>query len=126
VQESATLLAINEGENRFTIRTLPYQTQLSCVCAIQCTDVNNDGNIDILMAGNDFEYKPQFSRLDASFGHVLLGDDQLNFNWQNHASSGFFIRDEVKHMEIFTDKQGDKYVIAAINNGAPKTFKIND
>ena len=126
VHESATLLAINEGGNRFTIRKLPYQTQLSCVCAIQCTDVNNDGNIDILMAGNDFEYKPQFSRLDASFGHVLLGDDQLNFNWQNHASSGFFIRDEVKHMEIFTDKQGDKYVIAAINNGAPKTFKIND
>lgn len=126
VKESATLLAINQGNNQFTIKELPYQTQLSCVCAIRCVDINNDGNLDILMAGNDFEYKPQFSRLDASYGHVLLGDDQLNYRWQNHTSSGFFVRDEVKHIEIFTDKRGNKYVITAINNGAPKTFKIND
>ena len=123
---SSSVIAINEGNGNFTIKRLPYRTQLSCICDVSCTDVNNDGNLDLVMAGNDFEYKPQFSRLDAGYGHVLLGDGNANFEWQDYGKSGFFIRDEVKHLKTIKDSSGQQYLVAAINNDKPKIFAINE
>ena len=89
-------------------------------------DVNGDGNLDIIMAGNNFEYKPQFSRLDANYGNVLLGDGNLNFEWQNYNQSGFFIREEVKHLAQLKDKKGNRFLIAAINEGKPQIFALDE
>ncbi|MEM1258964.1 MAG: VCBS repeat-containing protein [Bacteroidota bacterium] len=121
---SASVLAINEGNGQFKIQKLPPRVQFSCVCDINCTDVNNDGHLDLVMAGNNFEFKPQFSRLDANYGNVLLGDGSFNFEWQNYDESGFFIRDEVKQLKAVTDKNGNRFLIAAINDGKPKIFAL--
>jgi hypothetical protein len=126
VETSASVIAINEGGGKFTIQNLPPRVQLSCVCDITCTDVNKDGNLDLIMAGNNFEYKPQFSRLDASHGNILLGDGNLGFEWQNYDISGFKVRDEVKYLEQFKDKNGKTFVIVAINNNKPKIFAIDE
>tara|TARA_R110002051_G_scaffold141279_1_gene214284 strand:- start:13516 stop:16875 length:3360 start_codon:yes stop_codon:yes gene_type:complete len=121
-----SVIAINNGGGKFTIKVLPSRVQLSCVCGISCADVNSDGNLDLIMGGNNFEFKPQYSRLDASYGNVLLGDGKLNFSWQDYNTSGFFIKDEIKHLEQFKDKNGKNYLIAAINNNKPKIFELNE
>lgn len=126
VETSASVIAINEGGGKFTIKNLPPRVQLSCICDITCMDVNKDGNLDLIMAGNNFEFKPQFSRLDAGYGNVLLGDGKLGFEWQDFDTSGFKIRDEVKYLKQFKDKNGKVFVIAAINNNTPKIFAINE
>ncbi len=126
VETSASVIAINEGGGKFTIKNLPPRVQLSCVCDITCTDVNNDGNLDLIMAGNNYEFKPQFSRLDANQGNLLLGDGNLNFTWQDYQTSGFKIREEVKYLKQFKDKNGKTYVVAAINNNKPKIFALNE
>jgi hypothetical protein len=123
---SESVIAINEGMGNFTIKKLPYQVQLSCVCGITCSDINNDGNLDIIMGGNNFEFKPQYSRLDANYGSILLGDGKLGFEWQNYDSSGFFIKNEIKHIKQFNEKNGKTYIISAINNDKPKIFSINE
>ncbi len=123
---SETILAINNGNGDFEIKVLPGRVQFSCVCGISCMDVNNDGNLDLLMAGNDFEFKPQFSRLDASYGNVLLGDGKLNFEWQDYGKSGFSIKSEVKYLKSFKDKNGKTFVIAAINDEKPKIFEVSN
>lgn len=120
-----TVIAINQGNGQFTVKPLPSRVQLSCVCGISCSDVNKDGNMDIIMAGNNFEFKPQFSRLDANYGSVLLGDGELGFEWQNYDKSGFFVRDEVKHLASFKDKDGNEFFFAAINESTPKVFQLN-
>ena len=122
---SESIVAINEGGGKFTIKKLPQKVQLSCVCGITCTDINNDGNLDIIMGGNNFEFKPQYSRLDANYGNVLLNDGNLGFEWQDYIKSGFFIKNEVKHIKQFKDKNGKSYIITAINNDKPKVFAIN-
>jgi len=123
---SESVIAINDGNGNFTIKVLPTQVQFSCICGIQCLDVNKDGNLDLVMAGNNFEFKPQYSRLDANYGNVLLGDGKLNFKWQNYADSGFFIRNEVKQLKTIKDKEGNEFIIAAINNDTPKLYRLNE
>ncbi len=123
---SESVVAINEGGGKFTIKKLPSRTQLSCICSISCADINQDGHPDLIMGGNNFEFKPQYSRLDASYGEVLLGNGKMDFEWQDHAKSGFFIREEIKHLKQFKDNQGNRYLIAAINDAQPKIFKIDE
>ncbi|SNR55314.1 Repeat domain-containing protein [Maribacter sedimenticola] len=123
---SESIIAINNGNGNFTIQILPPQVQFSCICGIQCLDVDKDGNLDLVMAGNNFEFKPQYSRLDANYGNVLLGDGALNFTWQNYLDSGFFIRDEVKQLKIVKDNKGNEFIIAAINNELPKLYSLNE
>lgn len=123
VNTSESVIAVNEGDGKFTIITLPERVQWSSVCDIACIDVNMDGIPDLVMGGNHFEFKPQFSRQDASYGHVLLGNGNLEFTWMPYAESGFFIRDEVRHLRTFRDKSGKRYLIAAVNNGTPRVYE---
>lgn len=122
---SESVIAINEGNGQFTLKVLPAQVQFSCICGIECADLNQDGHIDLIMAGNNFEFKPQYSRLDANYGNVLLGDGQLNFTWQNYGEGGLFIRNEVKHLKLFKDRQGNSFLLVAINNEAPNIYDIH-
>lgn len=122
---AASIIAVNEGNGKFTIRKLPERVQWSCVCGIACTDVNADGKIDVVMGGNHYDYKPQFSRQDASFGSVLLGDGKLGFEWTGFNDTGFFVRDQIRHLSTFSDKKGKKYLFTAINSGQPRIFKFN-
>ena len=121
-----SVIAINEGSGRFTVQKLPARVQLSCVCGITCTDIDQDGNLDLVMGGNNFEFKPQYSRLDASYGHVLLGDGHLNFKWQDYQNSGFFIPDEIKHLKQFRDENGKIFIIAAINDRKPRVYSLGN
>ncbi len=123
---SETVIAINEGGGKYSIKILPPRVQLSCICGISCMDVNNDGYMDLIMGGNNFEFKPQYSRLDANYGNVLLGNKELNFQWEDYTKSGFFIREEIKHLKQFKDRDGKSFVIAALNDAQPKIYRLNE
>ena len=123
---SQTVIAVNNGNGDFTIKKLPNRVQFSCVCGIVCTDVNKDGNIDLILAGNNFEFKPQYSRLDSNYGSVLINNGNMDFSWQDYNTSGFMVKNEVKHLKQYTDKDGKTYVIVAINDEKPKIFYINE
>lgn len=121
-----SIIAINNGNGVFNIKQLPPQVQFSSVCAIETEDVNNDGFLDLIMAGNNFEFKPQFSRLDANYGSVLLGNGTMDFKWQDYSTSGFFNKNEVKHLKLFKDKDNRSYLIAAVNNESPKIYALHE
>ena len=118
------MIAINNN-GTYEFKKLPPRAQFSCVCDISCVDVNNDGHKDLVLAGNNFEFKPQYSRLDANYGTVLLNDGNSNFNWENYNDSGFFVKGEVKHLNIIEDNQGNKFMVVAVNDQSPKVFSID-
>ncbi len=69
-----SIVAINEGNGKFRIEPLPQQVQLSSVNAIELADINGDNKSDMILGGNLFGFPPQFGRLDASYGHVLINE----------------------------------------------------
>ncbi len=124
IQES--VVAINKGNGQFEIQMLPAAVQFSCVNTICTMDVNKDGILDIILGGNQYEFKPQFSRLDANFGSVLLGTKKGTFFWTPYNTSGFFIKGEIKHLQTIKDKNNKMGIIAVLNNDKPKIFKSNE
>ncbi|HEX9827030.1 MAG TPA: VCBS repeat-containing protein [Flavobacteriaceae bacterium] len=120
----SSYVAYNDGKGNFTIKELPWQSQLSCICDIQCFDINNDTIQDIILSGNNFNFKPQFSRLDANEGLVLFGNK--NGEFINEQQTGFKVKGEVKKIEWLKNRSGDRFLVVAINNSQPKIFKVND
>lgn len=125
VNTSQSVIAINDGEGNFTIRILPKEAQFSCICAITCSDINKDGRLDILLGGNNYEFKPQFSRLDALNGGVLIQNSENEFEWSPYKETGFFVKGEMKHILPFKDKTGNTYYIIGRNNNSPQIFTSN-
>ncbi|MBC6995577.1 VCBS repeat-containing protein [Neolewinella lacunae] len=118
-------VAINEGNGQFTLRPLPKEVQLSCVCDISCTDVNGDGATDLIMGGNFSGFLPQFSQLDASYGHVLLNDNQGNFALLPNQRSGFTVAGDMKSLTRISIG-GRAYLVATVNDAPPQVFRLEN
>ena len=118
-------VAINEGNGKFTVKELPVMTQLSCINAIQPVDVNNDGYIDLVTGGNQFGFLPQFEKLDASFGDVLINDGKGNFMWQDAKKTGLNLRGELRDIAKIKNSKGT-YLLFLQNNEFPFLYKLND
>ena len=124
VQESS--VAINKGNGQFKITALPKEVQFSSVNTITAMDVNKDGILDLILGGNQYDFKPQFSRLDANFGSVVLGNKNGSYSWLPNNRSGFFIKGEVRNLKVIKTKNGGAAFIAVVNNNEPKIFVRND
>ena len=122
VKTASSIVAINQGNFTFEIRPLPSRAQFSCINETVVLDINKDGHRDIVYAGNDFGFTPQFSQLDGDFGGVLLGDGQGDFSWMPHKESGFFATGVVNSMLTLKTDNGLNNLIVGRNNDKPLVF----
>ena len=121
---ASSCVAINNGNGKFTIQKLPLMAQLSSVNAIACTDVNDDGKTDIIIGGNEDNFPPQFGRLDAGFGNILLNDGKGNFTCMDCRKSGLAVRGEIRDIkEINTGKK--RSLLFLRNNDFPVLYTIH-
>ncbi|HEY5392453.1 MAG TPA: FG-GAP-like repeat-containing protein, partial [Hanamia sp.] len=120
----ASIVAINDGNGNFTIKKLPPMVQLSSVNAIHCMDVNEDGKPDLVLGGNLYTFLPQFERLDASFGDILLNDGKGNFKWVEQKKTGLNVQGMVRDIAEIPGKNGP-YVLFLINNEFPALYDLN-
>ncbi|HUE77448.1 MAG TPA: VCBS repeat-containing protein, partial [Longimicrobiales bacterium] len=58
----------NGGEGTFTSLELPAMAQISPIRGILVHDVDGDGNLDLVVAGNTYETEPNTARADAGKG----------------------------------------------------------
>lgn len=118
-----SVVAFNEGNGQFRLQALPPEVQFSCVCDIYCTDLNADDRPDLVMAGNDSGFMPQFSKLDASFGHVLINRSDGHFEWIDRRTSGFFVRGDVKQLAPIR-LDGAPHLLVLRNQRRPAVFEV--
>nr|WP_315160282.1 VCBS repeat-containing protein [uncultured Flavobacterium sp.] len=124
IQES--VVATNKGNGLFEVQLLPKEVQFSSVNASCVMDVNKDGILDIILGGNQYEFKPQFGRLDANHGSVLLGNKKGNFSWLPYANSGFFLTGEVQKIKTIKNINNTIAILAVLNNNTPKLYTRNE
>jgi hypothetical protein len=119
----ASIVALNKGSGKFEIKKLPVFTQLSSINAICTVDINNDGKKDLVMGGNLFYFQPQFSRLDASFGHVLINKGNGDFEWIYPIRSGIELRNELKDI-LCWKKNNTTEMLFLQNDSYPVLYKL--
>ncbi|MDP4251073.1 MAG: VCBS repeat-containing protein [Bacteroidota bacterium] len=120
----SSIVAINEGNGQFKIQKLPQMVQLSSVNAIHCGDINGDGNLDLIIGGNDFGFLPQFARLDASFGDILLNDGKGNFAWLPQNQSGLHVGGQTRDIVEIPGRSAD-YFLFLVNDSYPLLYQVN-
>ena len=121
VSNAASVLAINNQKQSFSIQVLPYQLQLSSVNAIAIDDFNGDGIKDILTAGNFVDLLPQFCSIDASYGHLLLGKGKNQFELSSPQMSGISINGQIRQILPIAVQQKSGYLFLQ-NNQVPLYF----
>ncbi len=120
----ATSFLKNNGNNQFELSPLPMGAQLSPVYAINSNDYNDDGNIDIILAGNFYGFRIDKGRYDANKGLLLLGDGRGNFEEIPSIQSGLFIDGEVKDISELQLSTNNKVLFFLINNNNIQSYKF--
>lgn len=118
-----SVIAWNEGNGKFRIEKLPVEVQLSSLNAVAVMDINNDKQPDLVLGGNKFGFPPQFGRLDANQGQILINEGKGQYRVLTGPATGMYIRDEVKQL-LPVQLNGEKAVIMAINNRKPVIYRL--
>ena len=88
-------------------------------------DIYNDGNTDLIIAGNEYQAAISTGRYDASYGLILKGNGKGDFEPVNIVKSGLIIDGDVKDMKMISVKNKGKLLLAAPNDSKLKTFLLN-
>ncbi|MCW3117936.1 MAG: repeat-containing protein, partial [Chitinophagaceae bacterium] len=106
----------NNGNFQFALHTLPAQAQWAPVYGIAVNDFNGDGNMDIMLNGNEFSMAPPLGRYDALNGLVLQGNGKGNFAPLPILQSGIYIPGNGKALaQLVVNNQ---LTVAAAQNGS--------
>jgi hypothetical protein len=125
VNYSSSIIAISDRKGGFAIKKLPQQVQLSSVNAVCIVDVNNDGKKDLIIGGNKSGFPPQFGRLDASYGDILINAGNGEFIRQEPGISGLNLRGEVKDIKEINGKD-KRYILTVLNNQYPVLYELKN
>jgi hypothetical protein len=119
----STIVAYNDGKGNFTYKALPVSAQFSAVTSIAVTDIDGDGRNDLVLAGNLFDFQPQFGRLDANDGVVYINKGNQGWlEWDNQ-QSGINLRGMVRDLAVL--KGGNhRWLLAARNSLKPVLYSI--
>jgi hypothetical protein len=88
---SASCFLRNDGNGKFTMIPLPSQAQVSAINGMVVDDFDGDGNLDVMINGNDYGTEVGVGRYDALNGLMLKGDGKGHFNPQSILQSGIYI-----------------------------------
>ena len=119
----ASVYVENRGNGTFAVRPLPYESQLSAMYALHATDVNDDGHLDVLMAGNFYGFPPNIGRLDATYGTVLYGDGTGHFTAALPRDTGFFVPDQARDIAVLNTPRGRLFVVSK-NDAPAQAFRL--
>lgn len=114
----------NDGNGKFTIIPLPLQAQVSVVNGMVADDFDGDGNLDVLINGNDFGTEVSVGRYDALNGLLLKGDGKGNFQPLSILQSGIFIPGDGKALVKLKGANGNLLVAASQNKSYLKLFTL--
>jgi enediyne biosynthesis protein E4 len=111
----ASLYLQNNGAGTFTSVPLPNLAQISPIRGIVVHDVDGDGNLDLIVAGNLNATEPNTPPADAGNGLWLKGDGHGHFSPVSSWASGFLAPRNVAGLVQMKTPAG--YAVLVANTG---------
>jgi hypothetical protein len=118
-----SVLLRNEGDGHFSIHPLPMQAQLSVINGMVVDDFDGDGQLDVLLSGNDYGVEPVVGRSDAMNGLLLKGDGKGGFSPVPIDESGIFLPGDQKALVKLRGDTSRYWVVAGQNRGPLQVFE---
>ncbi len=122
--EFRSVVLINDLK-KFTIQPLPSEAQLFPVCSILTDDFDQDGIMDLILAGNYIDVQPELGPYDAGYGVMLKGGLDGKFTGLTPRNSGLLISGEVRGIQKVSGANGQKNLLIARNNNRVLAYKYN-
>jgi enediyne biosynthesis protein E4 len=121
----ATCYFENKGDGTFKIHPLDNMAQISSVNGIVADDIDGDGYLDLVLAGNMYGSEVETTRNDASIGLFLKGNGAGNFEPVSATKSGLLIDGDVKDIcLIHLGKNKNRGIIVAKNNKLMQVVRV--
>jgi len=108
----ASVYLQNNGDGTFTSVALPNLAQISPIRGIIAHDVDGDGNLDLIVAGNLNETEPNTPPADAGNGLWLRGDGRGQFTPVRPVESGFLAPRNVAGLALMQTPAGSAVLVA--------------
>jgi hypothetical protein len=108
----ASLFLHNDGAGKFTASPLPNLAQIAPIKALLPYDVDGDGKLDLLVAGNIFETEANTPKADAGNGLWLRGDGKGHFIPVPPRLSGFLASRNVSGLALIKTLTGSAVLVA--------------
>jgi enediyne biosynthesis protein E4 len=112
-----------DGKGGFVFHPFPSMAQIAPVNAIVCTDVNGDGILDVVVAGNEYQASIMSGRYDASHGLVLLGDGHGGFTPVRPTAAGLLLDGDVRDLKLIRSG-GQRVLLVAVNDQPMRAFEL--
>ena len=111
-------------EEGFEARPLPAKAQFTTGYSVAVADFDNDGNEDLFISQNSFEFPAEITRQDAGRGLILKGNGEGAFTPVSGSESGIKVYGEQRGAALSDINQNGKVDIAiSQNNGATRLYE---
>ena len=108
----ASVFLHNEGNGTFGLVALPSLAQIAPIKAIIAHDVDGDGHLDLIVAGNLYDAEPNTPRADAGNGLWLRGDGKGHFAPVPPSESGLLAPLNVAGLALIRTPKGKAVLVA--------------
>jgi enediyne biosynthesis protein E4 len=111
----------NLGNGKFALKNLPIEAQFAPINGLLTDDFNQDGNLDVLIVGNNFGNEILVGRMDALNGLLLLGNGKGGFT--SSRNNGIDVTGDAKSLVQLYNSNGESLIIASQNKGKAIMYK---
>jgi len=94
-----TVLLLNDGNMNFSSVALPPDAQLGPIYTIQSHDFDRDGDMDIIMGGNQYSVVPEMGIYDGIYGVYLENQGNMKYEAYDNGK-GFMVEGELRDFII--------------------------